>query len=72
MNHDVKTMTDGAAVVMGLGGFLGWMTPVVTLIGGVLTIVWMVIRIWETDTVQRWAYQDFANRKKGVDEDKKI
>ena len=53
MNHDAKTMTDGAAVVMGLGGFLGWMTPVVTLIGGVLTIVWMVIRIWETDTVQK-------------------
>jgi len=72
MNHDVKTMTDGAAVVMGLGGFLGWMTPVVTLIGGVLTIVWMVIRIWETDTVQRWAYQDAVNRKKADDEDKKV
>lgn len=62
MNYDVKTMTDGAAVVMGLGGFLGWMTPVVTLIGGVLTIVWMVIRIWETDTVQRWAYKDAVNK----------
>ena len=72
MNHDVKTMTDGAAVVMGLGGFLGWMTPVVALIGGVLTIVWMVIRIWETDTVQRWAYQDAVNRKKADDEDKKV
>jgi len=44
--HDAKTMADGAAVVVGLGGFLGWMTPVVTLIGGVLTIVWMCIRIW--------------------------
>ena len=55
-------MTDGAAVVMGLGGFLGWMTPVVALIGGVLTIVWMVIRIWETDTVQRWAYKDAVNK----------
>jgi len=52
--HDAKTMADGAAVVMGLGGFLGWMTPVVTLIGGVLTIIWLSIRIWETDTVQRW------------------
>ena len=62
MNHDTKTMVDGAAVVMGLGGFLGWMTPVVTLIGGVLTIVWMVIRIWETDTVQRWAYKDAVNK----------
>ncbi len=51
-------MTDGAAVVMGLGGFLGWMTPVVALVGGVLTIVWMIIRIWETDTVQRWAHKD--------------
>ena len=52
MNNDVKTMTHGAAVVVGLGGFMGWMTPVVTLIGGVLTIVWMIIRIWETETVK--------------------
>jgi len=52
MNNDVKTMTDGAAVVVGLGGFMGWMTPVVTLIGGVLTIVWLALRIYETDTVK--------------------
>jgi hypothetical protein len=50
--HDAKAMADGAAVVVGLGGFMGWMTPVVALIGGVLTIVWMGIRIWETDTVK--------------------
>jgi Flp pilus assembly protein protease CpaA len=56
--NDVKTMTDGAAVVMGLGGFLGWMTPMVTLIGGVLTIVWLSIRIWETDTVQKLVKRD--------------
>jgi len=62
MNNDVKTMADGAAVVMGLGGFLGWMTPVVTLIGGVLTIVWMVIRIWETNTVQRLVNKDAVNK----------
>jgi len=52
MNNDVKTMTDGAAVVVGLGGFMGWMTPVVTLIGGVLTIVWLALRIYETETVK--------------------
>ena len=56
--NDVKTMADGAAVVMGLGGFLGWMTPVVTLIGGVFTIIWMGIRIWETDTVQKLVKTD--------------
>ena len=52
MNNDIKAMADGAAVVMGLGGFLGWMTPIVALIGGILTIVWMIIRIWETETVK--------------------
>jgi len=52
MNNDVKTMTDGAAVVVGLGGFMGWMTPVVTLVGGILTIVWLALRIYETETVK--------------------
>ena len=52
MNNDVKTMTDGAAVVVGLSGFMGWVTPVVALVGGLLTIVWMTIRIWETDTIK--------------------
>jgi hypothetical protein len=52
MNNDVKTMTDGAAVVVGLSGFMGWVTPVVALVGGILTIVWMTIRIWETETVK--------------------
>ena len=52
MNNDIKTMTDGAAVVVGLSGFMGWVTPTVALIGGILTIVWMIIRIWETETVK--------------------
>lgn len=51
--HDVKSMTDGAAVMLSLSGILGWLTPVVTLIGGILTIVWMAIRIYETDTVKK-------------------
>jgi len=55
-------MTDGAAVVVGLGGFMGWLTPVVTLIGGVLTIVWLALRIYETDTVQK-----LVGRKKDDD-----
>ena len=59
MNSDIKAMTDGAAVVVGLGGFMGWMTPVVALVGGILTIVWMIIRIYETETVKK-----LLNRKK--------
>jgi hypothetical protein len=45
-------MTDGAAVVVGLGGFMGWVTPAVGLVGGILTIVWLALRIWETETVK--------------------
>ena len=52
MNNDVKTMTDGAAVVVGLGGFMGWVTPLVGLSGGILTIVWLILRIYETETVK--------------------
>ena len=51
--HDVKAMTDGAAVVVSLGGFMEWFPPVVALTGGILTIVWMVIRIYETNTFQK-------------------
>jgi len=58
MNNDIKTMTDGAAVVVGLSGFMGWVTPVVGLVGGILTIVWMTIRIWETETVQKLVHKN--------------
>lgn len=51
--HDAKSMTDGAVVVMGLSGFMSWFPPVVAVVSGVFTIVWMAIRIWESDTVQK-------------------
>jgi len=60
-NHDVKVMTDGAAVVVGLGGFMEWFPPVVGLVGGLLTIVWLCLRIWETDTVRAWRKPNASN-----------
>jgi hypothetical protein len=62
MNNDVKTMTDGAAVVVGLGGFMGWVTPLVGLIGGILTIVWLALRIWETETVRAFVAKYASNK----------
>jgi len=52
-NHDIKVMTDGAAVVVGIGGFMSWFPPLVALVGGLLTIIWLSLRIWETGTVQK-------------------
>ena len=62
MNNEIKNMADGAAVVVGISGVMGWMIPIVTLIGGVLTIVWMGIRIWETNTVQKLVKRDAINK----------
>ena len=60
--HDTKNMVDGAVVVIGLGGFMEWFPPIVALVGGILTIIWMTIRIWETDTVK------FLTGRKGIDD----
>ena len=51
-SHDAKVMADGAAVVVGLSGFMQWFPPIVGRIGGIFTVIWMGIRIWETDTVK--------------------
>jgi len=50
--HDIKVMIDGAAVVVGVSGFMSWFPPLVALVGGLLTIVWLSLRIYETDTVK--------------------
>jgi hypothetical protein len=51
--HELKTMADGAAVSMTLAGAMGWMTPMVTLVSSILGIIYLGIRIWETDTVKK-------------------
>lgn len=52
MNSEVKAITDGAALTVTFSGVMGWMTPVATLVGSLLGIVWMCIRIYETETVK--------------------
>ena len=51
--HEAKALADGAALTVTLSGVMGWMTPVATLVGSLLGIVWMLIRIYETATVQK-------------------
>ncbi len=50
--NEVKTLADGAALTVTFSGVMGWMTPVATLVGSLLGIVWMCIRIYETETVK--------------------
>jgi len=61
MNSEVKTLADGAALTVTLSGVMGWMTPVATLVGSLLGIVWMGIRIYETETVQKLVRKNAVN-----------
>jgi hypothetical protein len=51
---EAKAIVDGAALSLTLSSVMGWMTPIATLIGSLLGIIWMVIRIYETATVQKF------------------
>ena len=51
--HDIKNIADGAAVALGVSNFMQWFPPTVSLVTGVLTIIWLGLRIYETNTVQK-------------------
>lgn len=55
LDEPTKHLFDGISLGTIVATFLGWLPHVATL----LSIVWVAIRIWETDTVQR-----LARRKK--------
>ena len=59
---EVKAITDVAALTVTLSRVMGWMTPVAALIGSLLGIVWMCIRIYETDTVQKLVHKNAVNK----------
>jgi hypothetical protein len=44
----VKHVGDWASIAVVIGTVVGWLTPVAAL----LSIVWTLIRIWESKTVQ--------------------
>ena len=54
MTNEVKSGIDVAAVAGGLGSWLAILPDVAAL----LSIVWLALRIWESDTVRRWTGRD--------------
>jgi hypothetical protein len=59
---DLKTMADGSAVTLGLGTFMNYVN--LPLIIQLLTAGYLLVRIWESKTVQGW-----FGRNKSVDTD---
>jgi glycerol-3-phosphate acyltransferase PlsY len=50
MTDELKSGVDVAAVAGGLGSWLAILPD----IAAVLTIVWLALRIWDSDSVKRW------------------
>jgi len=48
MSGDVKSVADAAAAATAVGTVM----EVIPSIAGIFTIIWLGIRIWESDTVQ--------------------
>ena len=49
---DLKTMADGSAVTLGIGTFMNYIN--LPLIIQLLTAGYLLVRIWESKTVQGW------------------
>jgi len=49
---DSKTPIDIAAVTAGFGSWFSLLPEAISLIAAILSTVWLIIRILETDTVQ--------------------
>lgn len=45
-----KELFDGVSIMTAIGAFIGWLPSV----SATITIVWMLLRIYETRTVQTW------------------
>ena len=59
---DLKTMADGSAVTLGIGTFMNYIN--LPLIIQLLTAGYLLVRIWESKTVQGW-----FGRNKSDDQD---
>jgi hypothetical protein len=58
-HHDTaKAIADGAAVLTTVGVISAWLPPMASL----FTIIYLGLRIWESDTVRGW-----TNRKESKD-----
>ena len=54
MNHEHQETIKYAVDAASVGTVLGTLTGLLPAIAALFTIVWTSIRIWETDTVQKW------------------
>lgn len=58
MNEHAKTVIDGLSVAAVIATLAAWLPP----LAAAASLVWTLIRIWETKTVQGWVKHWRAKR----------
>ena len=54
MHEETKSMVD----VLAIGGTVGTVAGILPPLAALITIIWTCLRIWETDTVQKFLNKD--------------
>lgn len=54
LTEPIKTLIDGSAVGMSLATFFGVIAGFIPHVASLLSVLWLAIRIYETDTVQKF------------------
>ncbi len=54
VTDELKTGFDVAAVAGGIGSWFA----IIPDVAAILSIIWLTLRIWETETVKRWTRRD--------------
>jgi len=58
MDETTKHAVDAASIFTAVGSFLSWLPELAAL----FTIIWTGIRIYETNTVQKWLKKDASKK----------
>ena len=61
MKHDAPEATKQVVDALSLVTVIGTLVEILPSVAALFTIVWTGIRIWETDTVQRWFRRERKN-----------
>jgi hypothetical protein len=57
-SESTKHLADASVIIVGIGA----LTDALPKIAALLTILWLAIRIWESDTVRGWTRRPLIGR----------
>ena len=61
MNHDhpalIATIPASATVGYVVAAWAGWLPPTITIVAGIMAVLWYALQIYESETVQHYVHR---------------